>query len=192
MLVYRVFAQDPKAPPGESGHPDYVHRPAQGSLRLDNPVHYVTWYYGATPEGAIGESFADQQKWSDAMFETPWLPGGRRVLGVFEIPDAIPLLDLDGPNTLCDLSLRPTQVVTHTRAVTQIWALKIFQQTNHSGNRRWKGVRWWSYHRPHWTVIGMWTVEPQKPAHRLVEVQRLERGHPAVESARSTLDKDWH
>lgn len=100
MLVYRVFAYDVASPVGTSGHADYVHRPAQGLLRLDNPNRYVTWYYGVTPEVAIGESFGDHAEWSDAMFETPWLPKGKRVLGTFEIPDDTPLLDLDDPRWL--------------------------------------------------------------------------------------------
>ena len=59
MQVYRVFPFDPDAAAGNPGHPDHVYWPAQGRNRLDNPDHYATWYYGATPEVAIGESFGN-------------------------------------------------------------------------------------------------------------------------------------
>lgn len=186
-----MFAYEPTAPFGSSGHENYIHRPAQGSLRLDNPREYVTWYYGTTPEAAIGESFADHVQWSDDMFETPWLPSGRRVLGIFEIADTTALLELDDAKTLFDRSLRPTQVVGRVRAVTQAWALNIFREKDHSGDRIWRGVRWWSFHRPHWGIFGIWTVDPELPVHKLVEVQALSRTHPAVVSATTTLNKMW-
>ncbi|QHC65415.1 RES domain-containing protein [Rathayibacter sp. VKM Ac-2759] len=191
MLVYRVFGHDPHAPAGEPGHEDFVYRPAQGASRLDNASSYVTWYYGFTPEVAVGEAFGDLAQWSDDMFETPWLPTGRRVLGTFEIPDATPLLDLDDAANLVERSLRPTQVVTRVRSTSQSWALNIFREQR-NGGRRWDGVRWWSYHRPQWTVFGIWTVDPDPPLHRLVKVERLARTHPAVASAQGTLAKLWH
>ncbi|AZZ47834.1 hypothetical protein C5C31_03320 [Rathayibacter rathayi] len=191
MLVYRVFAHDPEAEPGASGHPDHVYSPAQGFSRLDNPASYTTWYFGQTPEVAVGESFGDLAVWSEDMFETPWLRTGRRVLGVFDIPDDTPLLDLDDARSLLDRSLRPTQVVTRVRAVSQAWALSVFQEQRH-GRRCWDGVRWWSYQRPHWAVLGLWHEPTSPPRSRFVEAQRLSREHPAVVSARASLQKAWH
>ena len=107
MLVYRVFPYDPAASPGEPGHPDYLYLPAQGGMRLGNPHHYLAWYYGATPEVAIGESFANHSQWSEEMFEAPFLDAGRRVLGVFEIDDDVELRDMDDAQTLVEMSLRP-------------------------------------------------------------------------------------
>lgn len=191
MLVYRVLPYDPAARLGESGHPDFVYQPAQGVSRLDNPASYTTWYFGHTPEVAVGESFGDLASWSDDMFETPWLPSGRRVLGVFDISDETPLLDLDDAANLVERALRPTQVVTRVRAVSQAWALSIFREERH-GARRWAGVRWWSYRRPHWTVFGLWNIEDGAVQHRLVEAQTLSRTHPAVVSAQASLGKTWH
>lgn len=192
MLVYRVFAYDPAAGPGESGHPDYLHKPAQGKNRLDNPHYFWTRYYGATPEVAIGESFSHLAQWSESMFETTHLPAGRKVLGVFEIDDDISLLDLDDANNLAARALRPTQVVIRNRAATQAWALRIFQERRqHDGARLWNGVKWWSFHRPHWTVYGLWAGHTEAPAHQLKDTEPLHRGHPAVQAAMKTLGKNW-
>lgn len=193
MLAYRVFAYDPAAEAKAPGHPDYLHIPAQGLLRLDNPHHYLTWYYGATPEAAIAESFANQDKWSNDMFQIPFLPSGRRTLGLFEIDDARALRDMDDARTLINLSLRPTQVISRTRATTQEWALRVFQERRqHDGERKWDGVRWWSFHRPQWTVYGLWVEHADEAPHELVATESLTKNHPAVLSARKTLNKDWH
>lgn len=192
MLVYRVFAHDPSVKSGRPGHWGYLHAPAQGSFRLDNPDLYTTSYFSATPEGAIGESFGDLVTWSDAMFETPYLPAGRRVLGIFEIPDDTALLDLDNANNLAARALRPTDVVSRVRPATQAWARNIFFEKDTGGNRLWRGVRWWSFHRPHWTVFGIW-VEPGEPLlHNLVDIESLSATHPAVVSAQATLSRRWH
>lgn len=189
MLVYRVFAYDSGAAPGESGHPDYLHLPAQGSLRLDNPGHYCTWYYGATPEVAIGEVFAGHSVWLEEMFQTPFLPTGRRVLGYYEIDDNIPLLDLDDANSLADRALRPTQVVSRVRPMTQKWALNVFQEANHDGSRKWAGVRWWSYHRPHWTVYGLWANSAAVPPAQFIDYEDLSLSHRVIKSVGATLSK---
>lgn len=186
MRVYRVFTFDPGAKPGTAGHPDYLHRP-QGSGRLDNPSSYDVWYYAAVAEAAVGEVFGDLPVWSAGMFTTPFLPSGRRSLGVFDLDDDIRLLDLDDATVLRDRGLRPTEVVVRNSAVTKTWAKLIFDERDVRGQRAWDGVRWWSYWKPHWTVFGVWT-EPEQPApHRLVEAERLELVHPAVIAARLAL-----
>lgn len=192
MLVYRVFAHDPSAKKGEPGHWGYVHLPAQGSLRLDNPDLFQTCYFSATPEGAIGESFGDLSSFSDEMFETPYLPAGRRVLGAFDVPDNTALLDLDNATNLAARALRPTDVISRVRPKTQAWARSIFNERDAHGKRVWQGVRWWSFHQPHWTIFGIW-VEPGEPLiHRLVETEPLSRFHSAVVSAQTTLARRWH
>ncbi|MDN5797836.1 MAG: RES family NAD+ phosphorylase [Intrasporangium sp.] len=163
----------------------YVHRP-QGRGRLDNPDRYDAWYFGVTPETAVAETFADLAVWRSGMFDFPAMPGARRVLGVFEIPDDARILDLDDANALRDRALRPTQVVARIRPATQGWALGIFNETDTSGQRKWDGVRWWSYHRPHWAVIALLTPRDETPIHSCLRTERLTMTHPAVvDSARS-------
>jgi len=174
MLLYRVFGHLPSAAEGEPGHPTHLHRP-QLHGRLDNATEYDCWYLAGEESGAVGEAFGNLATWTPAMFGTPWLPGGRRALGVFEIPDGIRVLDLDDAQNLADRGLRPTQVVIRNLSVTQTWALRIFQERNTRGARKWDGVKWWSFQRPQWEVYGLWNGTP-----KCVDVESLDLAHPAV------------
>lgn len=188
MLVYRVFPYLDTAPVGTPGHPLYLHRP-QGHGRLDNPAHYDTWYFATTPEAAVGETFADLSTWTAGMVEFPTLAGARRALGTFEVDDATAVLDLDDARALYKRRLRPTQVIARNRAVTQSWALGVYQEQDSLGVRRWSGIRWWSFHRPHWTVIALWYAPGEPPAHQIVDVGGLHLAHVAVRDAAQSLSK---
>ena len=86
------------------------------------------------------------------MFDFPLLPGSRRALGVYRLPDTLRVLDLDDPAELLERSLRPTQIVTRNLSVTQAWGSRIWNERDphDSTRRRWQAVQWWSYHRPFW------------------------------------------
>lgn len=184
MLLYRVFPYLATAKPGESGTPQYLHRP-QGRMRLDNPGYYDIWYFGTTPEAAIGETFGDLARWRNAMFVFPALPGSRRVLGIFEVTDDIGVLDMDDANTPVRRGLRPTQVVSRNRPVTQEWALDVYKE------KRWAGIKWWSFHRPHWTVIALWTDPMGDPPATFVRHEEMDRRHSAVADVATSLARPW-
>ena len=67
----------------------------------------------------------------------------------------MPALDLDDARGWYERRLRPTQVIARNRAVTQSWALAVHDKRDDRGGRRWAGIRWWSFQRPHWTVIAL-------------------------------------
>lgn len=182
MLVYRVFPYIPGATAGCAGHATYLHRP-QGSGRLDNPKNYTVWYLACEPSGAIGETFGDLDEWSDTMFVFPKLSGSRRALATYSLPDDLALLDMDDARNLLDRGLRPTQVIERNRSATQAWALRIYNECNDRGDSLWQGVRWWSYHRPQWRILGYWGA----PAPFLVDVEPLDTKHRALVDAASTL-----
>lgn len=188
MIVYRVFACDPKAAAGQSGHPDYLYRP-QGRGRVDNPGLYDAWYFATAPEAAIGEVRGDIPIWSDEMFQTPYLPGGRLALGEFQLPDDLPILDLDDAQALLDHGLRPTQVIARNRPVTQAWAARIFAERNSAGSRRWAGIRWWSFQRPHWTVLALWVGRGESVRHEFQRATPLRVTDPAVQDAAASLGR---
>lgn len=189
-LAYRVFAYDSSAAAGESGHPHYLYKP-QGKGRIDNPGHYDLWYLAEKPEAAIGEVFGDLPIWSEAMFETPYLPSGKRVLGVFDVPDDVALLDLDDANNLLEFNLRPTQVVARNRPSTQAWALRIFKDAKYDGTRKWAGIKWWSFQRPHWTVYGLWVPPGETMPHTFLRYEELDLHHTAVQDAGRSLTKQF-
>ena len=119
---------------------------------------------------------------------SPYLPGSRRALGKFDRRRSH-ILDLNDANALLDRGLRPTQVIARNRATTQHWALNVFQETTHDGSRKWCGIRWWSFQRPHWAIIGLWVAPGTAPHHHLVGVDPLNLSHPSVVDAARTLAK---
>jgi hypothetical protein len=181
MLVYRVFPYLPQATSGEAGHAMHVH--AQGSGRLDNPSHYRIWYLALEQAGAIAEAFGDLDEWGSAMFDCPLITGSRRALATYLLSDYTPLLDLDDSRNLLTRGLRPTQVIERNRAATQSWALTVFNERNDRYEQVWQGVRWWSYHRPQWRIIGYWG----ETAPQLLVVEELDLTSPAVIDASTSL-----
>jgi hypothetical protein len=183
VLLYRTFAYDPDAKPGEPGHPDYLH-PVQGSGRWDNPDIYMGWYLAGDAAATVGEVFGDLSSWDDAMFDAPFLPTGRRALGTYAVPDSIPLLDLDNATALADRSLRPTQIVSPNRPATQQIARSIAEERDSAGDPLWDGLTWWSSRRSYWPVHFIWGQQPV-----CVNVENLDIDHHAVKDAAAALAK---
>jgi hypothetical protein len=183
VLLFRIFAYESSAKAGQPGSPGYLY-PGQGAGRWDNPDVYVGWYLASSPSATVGEVFGDLSAWGDGMFEVPFLPGARRALGTYSVPDSIPLLDLDDPTALADRSLRPTQVVSPNRAATQRIARDIAEERDGAGETLWDGLTWWSSRRSYWPVHFIWGQAPE-----CVNVEDLEMRHPAVQDAATALAK---
>lgn len=177
MLLYRVFPYLSGASAGQPGHPLYIH-PAQGTGRFDNRSHYLAWYMAAEAVSAVGESFAHLSSWRNEMFEFPQIPGSRKALGIYDLPDDLPYVDLDDPQRLVDLGVRPSQVIARNRPYTQALALRIYVEG------RCNGIRWWSFHHPQWRVYCLWEIGP-----KIAQIDALAVGHRAVDSAARTLAK---
>jgi hypothetical protein len=69
-------------------------------------------------------------------------------LATLRLPDGTGLVDLDDPQELQRRGLRPSQVATRTRAVTQRQAAAIF-----AGPGEPAGVRWWSTLESSWIDV---------------------------------------
>jgi hypothetical protein len=78
------------------------------------------------------------------------MPGSAMAIASYRLPDSAPVCNLDDPLQLRELGLRPSDVVSRDYARTRAWAFRIYQE------RRWIGVRWWSYYDPQWSSIGLW------------------------------------
>ena len=113
------------------------------------------------------------------MFPRPDLPGSTRAIATYVPGSDLAIFDLDDADALGQLGLRPSQVVTRERAVTQRWARAIYEQGN------WGGVRWWSYYDPKWYSYAVWDIA--RLTLRPTSVQALAIDHPVVVEAAETL-----
>ena len=186
MQLFRVFAHHQSARPDSPGHPGYLHR-RQGSGRWDNAQTYGARYLSRSAMGAVGESFGNHGRWLPSMFETPYLPGGRRALAVFEVPDDLPVLDLDDPAELIRRQVRPSQIVKQNTGFTQPFALRVFHEQDGDGSQRWAGLSWWSFHRPDWTNVMLWETEEIRPPLALLRIEPLDLSHSAVVDSANEL-----
>jgi hypothetical protein len=101
-----------------------------------------------------------------------------RALVRYELAGAAAVCDLDDADTLAGLGLRPSQVVTRDRNVTQAWALKLYEVGGHVG------VRWWSCYDPRWGSYAFWDTSSL----RVAEIEVLtEVTHPAFVEAAGVL-----
>ena len=149
-ILYRVLPYLDTAKAGKPGHPLYL-PPARGSNRVDNPGRYQVLYLGDDPAGAVAEAFGSFSRWNRGLFRgTPSLGGKHAGLVSYELDDSAALCDLDDAYALVELGLRPSEVVTRNRLVTQAWALTLYETGSYAG------VRWWSYDDPRWGSVGLW------------------------------------
>jgi hypothetical protein len=138
---------------------------------------YRVPYLSDHPAGAVAEAFGNHAVWTAGLLAgPPSLPGSVRALVTYRLA-AARILDLDDSRALLRRRLRPSQIVTRDRAVTQRWALAVFRE------RRWSGARWWSYYDPRWGSLGLWEIARV----RVESVGRLAWDHPAVLEANEVL-----
>jgi hypothetical protein len=148
---------------------------------VDNPGRYRTLYLSDAPVGAVAEAFGTLRLWTEAMFGRPDLPDSRRALVEYETSQDLQIFDLDDARALDSLGLRPSQVVTRDRKLTQRWALTIYEQG------RWGGVRWWSYYDPRWYSHAVWEVTALTV--RTASIRPLFIDDPAVVEASEVLGR---
>jgi len=175
--LYRVLPYLDTARRGEPGHP--LTRPLSRGNRVDNPDHYLTLALGDHPATAMAEAFGTFSRWNRGLFRgAPALPRSVRALVRYELDDAAAVCDLDDADTLVAVGLRPSQVISRDRTVSQAWALTLYETGSYVG------VRWWSYYDPRWGSYALWDVR----ALRVVDIEVLhEVTHPAFVEAADVL-----
>lgn len=173
--MYRIVPWIEGARKDEPGHPLYAPAGRRGG-RIDNPDHYRVLYAASDAAGAFAEAFGNKSVWRAEMLRSSRLPIARRSL--VEIDTDARILDLDDARGLLARKLRPSDVATPDRAVTQRWALEAFALNT------WDGVRWWSIRDARWSVYGLWSAR-----RRVVSVTPLTLGHPAAHAAAEILGK---
>jgi hypothetical protein len=155
LRLFRVFPYLATAAPYEPG--GVFFRSAGGRNRADSPAGaYRCLYAGDTAEGSVAETFGRFDTWDSALVEadpaTPFLPGSRFALAAFDSPNGLDIRQLDDAQALLDEALRPSQVVTRDRSISQAWAARI------QAAGRYAGVAWWSYYDSSWHSYALWDI----------------------------------
>lgn len=180
MEFYRVFPWVRGARKNTRGHPLHVPQ-TQGLGRVDNPEYYLSLYVADSAAGAVTESFGNHAVWTDQLLSgRPGLPGSITALVQYRAK-TLRILDLDDAATLLERNMKPSEVVTRHRAITQAWSLAIFREGH------WDGVRWWSHYEPAWGSHGVWNYV----GFEVARVEELSRGHPALLEAAAVLNRPW-
>jgi len=147
--LFRVFPYVAGADDHAPGGAFYV--PSLGGGRIDNPGVYPVLYLGDSAAGAIAEAFGRFAEWTTSILESaPGEPRSVRAVARYRLPDEAPVCNLDDPERLLSLRLRPSDVVTRDYARSRAWARLIYDQ------KIWMGIRWWSYYNPACYSFGLW------------------------------------
>jgi hypothetical protein len=180
VILWRVLPWDPSAPPAAAGGALWFPRPFQGTGRHDAPPRYGCLYVTELLTAAIAEALAPFRGTGDLRAEL-LVRGGRPLAAAeLELDDAAVLVDLDDPRTLARERLRPSQVATGRRAVTQAYAARLFAAHPDAA-----GLRWWSTLEASW--INVTLFDRAAAALRVRGVRALDAGAEDVRAAARLL-----
>jgi hypothetical protein len=170
VTLYRCFAWRSAGRDDEPDGPLWFPRMFQGEGRHDNPDVYGCLYLSDRPESCIAEQLAAfrGQRLTASMLRRRNLP---LALARLEIRASATLIDLDDPSVLLRERLRPSQVATRRRTVTQPQALALYRR-----HPRAAGLRWWSSWEALWANVTVF--ERAAAALRAIEVTELTLDHP--------------
>jgi hypothetical protein len=186
MSRWRVFPWNPDAPDGAPFSARYT--PPAGSQtggRFDLG-HPPVLYLAHSPEHAITEllqGFRGTPLTPEHLVRAdPAAPGTSHTLALVQarLPTATEtrLPDLADPAVLVEFDIRPDQLASHDRAVTQAISRRV-----HSAPAGHHGFRWWSALTGEWhvTVLFLDRVDPKSIEYTRPEPVTLD--HPAVQAA---------
>lgn len=142
MTLWRALPWRARSAPDEPGGVLWFPRELQGAGRHDNPDRYGCLYATEDPVSAVAEClapFRGSGRLSDAMLTRAGLPLALAELRLADAGAGEACVDLDDAHVLVRERLRPSQVATRSRDVTQAYAGDLFER-----HPRALGLRWWS------------------------------------------------
>lgn len=180
LALWRVLPLDPRAPETAPGGALFCPRAMQGAGRHDDPDHHGCLYVTEDPVSAVAESLAPFRGTGglqDVMLRRAGRPLVLAALGGDEL---LELLDLDDPAVLLTEAIRPSQVVTRHREVTQRMARTLADE--HPGVH---GLRWWSTLEASWMNVTLF--DRAIPRVHVRGTDELHAEHPTVLEAAELL-----
>lgn len=180
MRLWRALPLDERASPDEAGGPLWFPREQQGAGRHDNPELYGCLYVAEDPVSAVAEQLAPFRGTGALLTSMLVRAGLPLALAGVDLAEGGTVIDLDNPVILQEEGLRPSQIATRRRSVTQIQAAEI-----HAAHADAVAVRWWSTLEASWIN---WTVFDQAaPSLELAEISQLDVDDPVVRGAAEFL-----
>lgn len=179
MILHRCFAWDRRVAPDQEGGPLWLATAYQGGGRHDNPDTFGCLYLAAAAASALVEQLAPLRGnvLRPDFLVRRGLPLG---LAAIELDHGAELIDLDDPAVLSANDLRPSQVATRRREITQPQALELYRR-----HERVAGLRWWSTFEALWTNVTLF--DRAAPLLRLVDVRRVDINDEALREAADFL-----
>jgi hypothetical protein len=180
VILWRLLPWQPRAAPDERGGALWFPRELQGAGRHDNPDRSGCLYVAEKPLSVVAEALAPCRG-AGPLVEAMLARTDRPLALVqLELDGDNDLLDLDEPRVLMRTRLRPSQVATNARGVTQAHALRLFNEHSEAG-----GLRWWSALEASLINVTLFDRVASRLVLRDSEVLALD--HPAVLAAAEML-----
>lgn len=179
MTLYRCFAWDERATVTNPGGALWIPQSWQGDGRHDNPDRFGCLYLSERELSAVVEQFARFRGGPliPALLRRRGLP---LAVAALEVDEGIRLIDLDDPRVLARERLRPSQVATRQRAITQAQARALHERRAEAD-----GLRWWSTFESSWMNVTLF--HRATPRLRLGSVHALTIDSPIISEASEFL-----
>jgi RES domain-containing protein len=179
LILHRCFAWSERARPSEPDGALWFPRQFQGDGRHDNPDAYGCLYLADRETSCVVEQLARfrTQRLQPALLRRRGLP---LALATIELDDGSDVIDLDEPRTLSRERLRPSEVATRRRELTQSQALAL-----HGAHPRAAALRWWSTFESLWANYTVFDRATRSLT--LQDVRALDLGDAAVRDAAEHL-----
>jgi hypothetical protein len=178
-MLFRCFPWDREAKSGARGGPLWFPRMIQGAGRHDNPLAYGCLYVSEEPLSPVVERlarFRGRPLTSDKLVSF----GRELALATLELSADAELVDLDEPRVLVTERLRPSQIATNDRSVTQAQASELFD-----GHAEAVGLRWWSTFESLWANVTLF--DRAEPTLQVADIHLLDVGDDVVREAAEFL-----
>jgi hypothetical protein len=180
MILWRLLPWMADAPAAAPGGALWFPRELQGAGRHDNPDRYGCLYAAELPVSAVVEALAPFR--GTGTLSAAMLVRGASSLALVRLAldDDGDLVDLDDPRVLAAVRLRPSRVATNSRAVTQAYAERIFDERPDTA-----GLRWWSTIEA--SLMNVTLYDRAAPSLTFAGAVVLTLDHPAVGEAADIL-----
>lgn len=180
MRLWRALPLDRSAKAREAGGPLWFPRLQQGGGRHDNPDLYGCLYVTEDPLSAMAELLAPFRGTGKLLPSMLVRYGKPLALAALELDEGLTVIDFDEPSTLLATGLRPSQVATRKRTVTQGQAAAVYESHPEA-----VAIRWWSTLESSWIN---WTLfDRAEDALEVGEVVELTVDHQVVLEAADLL-----